>query len=276
MSRSRRTKRAGMSLLEVSIASIILVLVVLMTLSVMIAASGTAAKGAIGSDLEARGRAFIDFCKSQFMTARFLELSGYNTYLRYQIPVSQDASGRARFGYSAASGYNDPSGVGKECILRFEADLAIRESSSSIITTQAANLTGLPLLPVLQTRVANLDVNRDGDRNDTFVRGKIIQYVRTSAGVVESRSILSDQVMLAVASSGRFNGDFDGSAATPAERDWLFRYVDRNGASVLSSTPGTTGVAIQATVHHGTWDDTGKNFMVRRAAEMIYFRNGQQ
>ncbi|HXG60277.1 MAG TPA: hypothetical protein VNO22_02780 [Planctomycetota bacterium] len=275
MSRTPRRRRAGMSLLEVSIASIILVLVVLMTLSVMIAASGTAAKGTIGSDLETRGRAFIDFCKSQFMTARFSDLSSFNTLLRYQIPVSQNAAGQVQFGYSVASGYNDPSGVGKTCVLRFEADLAIRESSSAPITAQATNTAGLPLLPVLQTRVANLDVNRDGDRNDTFVRGKIVQYVLAATGLVERRSVLSDQAMLAVASSGRFNGDFDGSAATPADRDWLFRYVDASGATITSATPGTNSAGIRVTVHHGTWDDTGKNFMVRRATEMIYFRNDQ-
>jgi hypothetical protein len=275
MSPSLPNRRAGMSLLEVSIASIILVLVVLMTLSVMIAASGTAAKGTIGSDLETRGRTFIDFCKSQFMTARFQDLSSYNTLLRYQIPVSQNVAGQVQFGYSVASGYNDLSGVGKACVLRFEAELAIRESSTAPGTAQAANSPGLPLLPALQTRVANLDVNRDGDRNDTFVRGKIVQYVLNAAGSVERRSVVSDQAMLAVASSGRFNGDFDGSAATPADRDWLFRYVDAGGTTISSPTPGANAAGIRVTAHHGTWDDTGKNFMIRRATEMIYFRNDQ-
>ncbi|MFN3486365.1 MAG: hypothetical protein ACK44W_12910 [Planctomycetota bacterium] len=272
---SMLNRRAGMSLLEVSIASIILVLIVLMTLGVMIAASGTAAKGTIGSDLETRGRTFVDFCKSQFMTARFLDLSGYNTQLRYQIPVSQASNGQVQFGYSAAAGYNDPAAIGKSCVLRFEANLAIRESSSAPTTAQGASMFGLPPLPVLQTQVANLDVNRDGDRNDTFVRGAIVQYILTAASTVEQRAVLSDQVMLAVASSGRFNGDFDGQTSTPADRDWLFRYVDRTGATLTSPTPGSNAAGIRVTIHHGTWDDTGKNFMIRRASEMIYFRNDQ-
>jgi len=276
----KSTKNAGLTLIEVVIAAVILTAVVLMTLAILTTSTSAATKATLTGDLETRGRQFVDFCRNQFAWGRFRDPSGVhtlglysdNTEIRYQIPVNQSPGGNLEYGYTSRVGF-EPAGVGRACAIRFEADTILKESAASPSATQPASMPPLPPLPALATEIMNADLNKDRDRLDTFVRGRIRLYVVDAAGSgILSRGSLGDCLVLAVTGANRFNGDMDGNASTP---DLLFRYVDKNDAAVLGPTPGSGSVAVVVTAWHGNWDDLKKGFLVRRNTEKINFRNAQ-
>ena len=282
-----RDRRAGATLLEVLIASVILIAIVLMAMVVLMNASGAAAKASISGSLENRARMLLERCRSTFMTARFrdpenivdgLGMHVNNTQVWFQIPSSGSNSGATGWGFSSNLGLSDPQSAGKSCILRFEAETVLRESSAAGTATQPTTVTAadLPALPELdEPDPRDVDLNRDGDLTDTFVVGKLMQYILTEDLEVETTATFDNNIVLAVVGTNIFNGDVDGLASTAAEQDYLFRWVDQDGATVAGQWPGTQSRAVVLSVWHGAWSDDGKMYYMRRGTETIRFKNPQ-
>ncbi len=282
--------RGGFSLIEVMIAGAIMAFISIAAMTVVMSASNAAAKNTLTGELETRGRDFVERCRSQFLTARFrdsandtLGLYINQTFLWYQLPVAVNNTGSSAWGFSRDIGFNDTDAVGRSCVLRFEAETVLRESASASIATQpAGGPTGLvlPALPALEYPTPrNIDINRDGDLLDTFVRGRVMQYILDASQAVVTKAVFSNDVMLAVTGGNQFNGDFDGLTSTLADQDFLFRWVDKDGATYISDWPNSAvdngGRAVVVSVWHGTYSDDGKMFYVRRTSEAIRFQNAQ-
>jgi hypothetical protein len=314
-----RTGRSGLTLLEVMIGSLILSAVVMMAMSSLMSSSTTASKGASASELEQRGLRFLGFCRDDFSIAQFtktinlggtpwvlgIPLNSYSTAIAYRIPGTRDAAGVALPGGAMAFGYTSPlsppySGFYQDlaCLLRFEAETVLKESTSSIAAVQAANWgTPFSSYPTLVDKTLGLDLNGDGNRTDTFVSGKIVRYIlapsgsavgtghpaMTWNGVTQSplllpREVLSDEVVLRVNSTspGDFLADFDGHATSPASAiDALFRFVDSSGSVdgtlVDNSNVATTGKGVLIGVVHAKPDTTGKGYIVRKNSLLVRF-----
>jgi hypothetical protein len=300
----RARRNSGLTLVEVVIASAILVLITLAAFIILISSTKTANNSSIQSGLEARGREFLSTCRNYFYTGQFgnqnvpnLGLYDVNNQMRFQIPVSRDATGAMPYGFTSNIGTNDPNMANVSfCVLRFEANTILRESAGSVPATvnqaaTTATVPPLPALPALQTIILNVDANQNGKLTDTFVQGKIKKYViGPTPGNLAVLTILgsetfADNVILGVDANGNFDGTIDpkaGTAVDPADGDgvyrgdWLFRYVDNNGNTVLGNWPGQLTVGIAVTVWHGSRDESGKGFILRSCKETIRFRNTQQ
>ncbi len=274
-------RRSGLTLLEVIIASAILAMVLAITFQILFGSTKTASQASITGDLENRSRTLVDFCKLQFLTGKFAgpapSVGGYaflgipnttppGTEIRYQIPVDRNAEGVLVYGYTYQIGTGDPAGLGKACILRFEATSALLESAGLAVPPQPAAFWGLGFpAPVAlggpAVRVLNMDINKDGDRLDTFVWGKVVRYVITAGGAYESSEDISDRVLL------RFEGGMFYSSMTGTER--LLAFFPSTAADAITAS----GVLIN--VWHGAFDQSGKDFSTRSGAEGIRFRNRQ-
>lgn len=299
---NKKKGNAGLTLLEVVIASAILMIVVGMTMRILFTSSTIVNRSSNTSGLEQRGRQFLGFCRGQFYAGRFrdpqnlqiLGLYDSSTQVRYQIPVNRDDTGAMQYGYTSAIGKNDPQLLApKACVLRFEADTALRESAAAPTASQMVGslVPPLPALPALKPLLINVDANKNGTQNDTYVSGKIMKYVlipdvaAPGGQRIESSETLDDQVILGVDASGQFNGKIDPltgpGSPNPNDSDgvyrgnWLFRYVDAAGNTVLGPFPGTQGIGVLVTTWHGNFDENRKGFLLRRDRETVRFRNPQ-
>lgn len=299
-------KVAGVTLIEVMIVAVILAIILLVTMFILFDMSSTVSDASVNSNLEERARNFLQYCNDDLSYARFTGLvtvgaGVYNlgiysdsTEIRYQI-AGVDNSSPPPILNPIVYGYLDPNATtanifrqGLACFLRFEAHTALRESSTASATSQATNLWSPPLpgLPALTSEIVNMDIDRDGTRTGTFVLGRIRRYVVApngtplggAAGALLHSKTLSENVLLRVTSSGVFNGDVDGNAATP---DLLYRFVDANGVTLTNAlgqpinapTVATTSVAVAVT--HGNFYDFRRKYSQRRATDLIKLRNIQ-
>lgn len=309
-------KTAGYTFIEVMIASLILVAVVTISMSILFSSTRTAARGSVTSDLEERGRKFTDFCKEEFLQAKFtgqITLGGsgatnlgisdtvYNTAIGYQMPGNNNAAGAALGSGQVVFGYTSPFAGARgfrqtlACFIRFEADTVFKESSSAPSATQMTNWGApFPNYPTLPAAIVmNADINKDGDKADTFVRGKIKKYVfapmdaanpvyiANGSACLLGTETLSDQVILRVNPSapGKFNWNVDGDASTPASAlDPLFLFVDQdgpNGVAITNANLAAQGKGVAVTIWHGNYDDDHKTLAIRKNSTTIRFRNTQ-
>jgi len=280
-------KQAGLTLVEVIIASAILSAVVLMAMSVLFSTSRTAASGQVMAQLEQRGNRILGFCRDQMSTASFKHQTftnlgivtspnSYNSAIAFQVcgPAVVGPTGAAtlQFGYPDPRVPNQTFNANLACFLRFEADTVYQESSGSPAATQAANWTspGLPAFSPLTTVVLNQDVNGNGSQYDTFVCGRIMKYVvDETTNTVIGRERLDDQVLLRVSGTGP--GAFSGDVDADGQVDLLFCFASSAGVADTGLT-GATGSGILINVWHGSLDDTGKLFILRNNKSLIHFR----
>lgn len=284
-------RRAGMMLLEVVVAFAILAAVMALTMGLLLDSSRFVARMSRRGDLENRGRELTAFAKTLLLTGKFYgpgpalggisQLGIFSSYteIRFQFPVSRGSTDGVVYGFTSKIGLDDPAGAGMTCILRFEADTLLRESEQSpaAVSQPAANWdSSFPPLPAVSQKTLNLDINRDGDLLDSFLKGKLRRYVVDAAGAMACVEKLSDDVILEVAQTG--STTFPYSMEDPATRirEPLLRFVDASGALVPGSNPGTTGRALVLTVWHGSLDESGKEFPLRKSSELLRFRNVQQ
>jgi hypothetical protein len=316
---------AGMSLLEVLIASLILAFVVFMTIEILISGSTAVERSGITGTLEHRGRLTVHVCSNEFVSARFrldhtnpvtalqnlnpypiagisgnadLGIYASNTEIRYMLAGTQDSDGLSPQSLPPSPsikngqivwGYTSPlpvpsNGFRKDlaCLIRFEADTVLLESAGSppVASQPASWGAPFPALPALLSQNVNWDIDQNGVQTDTFVRGRLRQYVVAPAGhplggpagTILGISTLSDNVVLKVQGGNQFNADMDASPGS----GMLFRFVDKTGAIAMSgSLPGPAATSIIMTVWHGNFDDRGRAFWVRKNSETVGFRNSQ-
>src|SRR5439155_9450997 len=130
-------RNQGTSLLEVVIASAILVDVGGMSLGDLLGSGKIVRTSSQTGSHEATGRQITNFCKSTFLFARLsgtgpslggttsLGIGRDYTEIRYQVPVSPDEKGKVRFGSTNFIGMDDPAGANRICVIRFEADAVL-------------------------------------------------------------------------------------------------------------------------------------------------------
>lgn len=221
-----------------------------------------------------------------------------NTEIRYIVPVTQGPTGASLAAGQMAWGYRNPvpSALAGDlgfrqnlaCYIRFEADRVYRESAGSpqVLVQPASWGAPFPALPDLSNpvsteRILNIDVDKNGSMNDTFVHGKIRKYIVAPSGHPSLTSTqtnpltiegLDDDVILKVSSGTRFDGPMDGTAGSGL----LFQFVDKSGSAAMSgSVPSSTATALVLTVWHGALDDRAKDFWLRKATQTIHFRASQ-
>lgn len=281
-------RRAGVTLLEVTIASTILVAVFGVGINVLLRSGSIASSGSQASHLEAVGRQVTNHCRSGFMYAR---LSGpaptlggistlgiWNNYteVRFQVPVTPDEHGKLKFGATKRIGLDDPSGENNFCVIRFEAETILRESAAATAAaSQPASSWGdsFPKLPTLATVLLDLDLDGNGSRADTFLTGRIQKYEISAQGAFVSVESLCRGVLLRVKPGGSpyvYDMTSSSDAAEP-----LFRFVDSAGNLVAGSSPGSAASAIVVTVWTGTQNDLRKKYFLRKSSEVVRFRNPQ-
>lgn len=287
-------RNAGLSLIEVVIASAILVAVVAIAMSVLFSGTRTAASGQLMSQLEQRGVRTLAFCREQMASAAFTHPTytnlgivpgTSNTAIGYQVcgPATVQTTGTATltFGYVdpriPVNAATQPVNPVLACFVRFEADTVYMESSASASASQIANWTSpsLPAYPTLPStdttqlivKVLNMDINGNGTRTDTFVSGRIMKYiVDEPTGAVVGREKLDDQVVLAL-NAGAFSGDVD----LDGQRDYLFAFTDSTGA-VNTALTGATASGMLLNLWHGAVDENGKGFILRNHRQLIHLR----
>lgn len=323
-----RKRTAGVTLVEVIIASVILAAVCLVAFTTLFSSTSIASKGAIVSKLEERGVRFLSACRDDLSAAQLsqsIALGGspanfslgipsatpnsFNTAVAYRIPGNRNASGGATPSLTVVYGYNSPftkttpavdTGFYQDlaCVIRFEGEEILQEGTSTPAVAQAANWgTPFPAFPLLSLKRFNLDLNGDGDRTDSFIRGKVVKYVVAPLGSyvgtahtaivlngtalppnLLSREVLSDNVVLRAnsGSAGDFNADLEGHG-TPTNSGLIFGFLDPATGQLnrtITSSPAASGIQIQ--IWHGDFDDTGKNFFFRKNSALIHFRPGSQ
>jgi hypothetical protein len=210
-----------------------------------------------------------------------------------------------------------------QAVVRFEPELVYCEGSSTTVlqpatadlkapqtwrpNPYAGNVSLAPGTPLpVFSRATNvpldLDMNRDGDKLDVFVKGKIWKYVMQpvlplaatpvlQTYTVHSYVMVSDNVFLPVV-GGVFRGDMEpavtgaviGSTVNLTDgKDWLFRYLRAEPSdppttygylddSATLAFPGPNTVCLGITIWHGALDDTGKFFTLRKTWERAPFR----
>ena len=88
MTRSKRDRPRGLSLLEVTIAGVILVTLIFMVFSVLHQSQTAAAIGGATGEAEARGQRDLDACKGELMFAKIVmsDFPSAKSSIRYQLP----------------------------------------------------------------------------------------------------------------------------------------------------------------------------------------------
>ncbi len=232
------------------------------------------------------------------VTGNELGIYSNNTEIRFIVPVTQDPAGVTLIPGQVAWGYRYPGSIHPvgdlgfrqdlACYIRFEADLVYRESAGSpqVLVQPASWVAPFPALPDLSNplvteMILNIDVDKNGSMNDTFVHGKLRKYIvaptghpSLTAGQTDPLSVegLDDDVILKVSSGTQFNGSMDGTAGSGL----LFQFVDKSGVPAMSGTvPSSTATALVLTVWHGALDDRKKDFWLRKATQTIHFRASQ-
>lgn len=292
-----KKRAAGLTLLEVVIASVILVAVVAVAMSILFSGTRTATNGQLMSQLEQRGNRTLTFCREQMSTASFTHPTytnlgivpgTANTAIGYQVcgpaTVTQSGTATLSFGYVdpriPVNSATQPVNPVLACFLRFEADTVYMESSAAPAAAQAANWTNpaLPAYPALPTndptqlivRVLNMDINGNGTRSDTFVSGRLMKYiVDETSGTVVGREKVDDQVILALSGAGA--GAFGGDVDLDGQPDLLFAFTDSTGA-VNTTLTGATASGLLLNLWHGCVDESGKRFILRNNRQLIHLR----
>jgi hypothetical protein len=279
---------AGMTLLEMTIASTILVAVFGVGINVLLRSGSIATAGSQASHLEAVGRQVTNHCRSNFMFARLSgpgpTLAGtstlgiWNNYteVRFQVPVTPDDKGKLKFGTTKNIGLDDPTGENRICIIRFEAETILRESAAATTAAgQPATSWGaaFPALPTLSTVTLNIDLDGNGSRADTFLSGRLQKYEVSAQGAFVGVESLCRGVILRVEPAANpFRYDM---TASPQAAEPLFRFVNGSGALIPGSSPGSAAAAIVVTLWTGSLNENRQKYFLRKSSETVRFRNPQ-
>jgi hypothetical protein len=258
-----------------------------------------------------------------------------HTQVHFQVALQSTGGGNVDYGYVGGKLNVDPTTkkaiytdlvgtpkynwIGCTCVIRFEPELVIMENGATDLGlvqpttnddsgpqdwhTNPYNNGGqvAPGAAIPKIRIKG-DLNKDGDKTDVFVKGKIWKYVFapgpgwptiTTAWAAKAMNVkdaltterISDDVVLAVDPTTKtYEADWDAPTTDPVPgKDWLFRYLaseqnppstyGRTDTTCLTNFPGPNSVAMMVVIWHATEDDSGKGtYNFRKAWERIPFR----
>jgi hypothetical protein len=243
--------RTGMSLLEVTIAGVILMTVILLVFGILHQSQTAAASGQAMAEAEERGRKALDACKTELLFARLVLgdfPTGTKNRIRYQIP---SVSGALLYGYPDSGGTFQ---AGWSAVIRFVEERVILEP-------EAADVAGAERF--------GYDLNRNGSVADAFSVGKIVRETYNGTDSIASLQgsvTISGDVLLRRPDP---RADMDGDGAG----DPLFELLDFNGGATIPS-PGTVAM-VRVNVWHGLFGPNRTAFHLRNNRQDIQFRNPQ-
>ncbi len=246
-------RRAGFTLLEVMIASAIGVVMILATYLVFSTSLSAQSSGEKTGYLEERGRILLDRLVERLRTSNILFVETSSTLvprIDFQVPVDPDGNGSV---VNVSTGKIDWGSV---------------ETTGHVLT--GYHRFQFQAQRLIQESVIKQDLNGDGDQNDTFALGRIVES--SSGGTISSKAVGGDigaEVMFLYGNftadlNARFDSDGDGNNANAGE-DVMF--VRLNGAD---------GKAKQITV--GFWlvvKDSSKRYVTHHFREVVMLRNTQ-
>ncbi len=237
-------------MLEVTIASVILVTVIFMVFSVLHHSQMTAAIGTATGEAEERGRRVLNECKTELMFAKLVlgDFPFAKNRIRYQLPSK---TGALAYGAFNASGAFQ---AGWSYVIRFQQEKILLEP-------QAADVSG--------AERHRLDLNRNSKPDEAFAVGKIVKETydgALSTSTLITSVVLSDDILLRYpTATDDMNGDGAG--------DPMFELLDANGAVTIAS-PGTVK-QVRVNVWAGLFGPNHDTFHLRNNVQSTQLRNAQ-
>src|SRR5258706_9360990 len=117
MKRIQHPAAAGLTMIEVMIATAILGVVLFMAYGILVSTSTTSTRGQLTFNLEARGKQLLERCKVDFYDARFndtansglLGIHDNHTQVHFQVALQQSGGGNVDYGFVGGTlNYADP------------------------------------------------------------------------------------------------------------------------------------------------------------------------
>lgn len=180
-SKGCRVSCRGFTLVEVMIASLLLVAIALLMIGLLLTGEKSLGQAAVAADLDARGVQTTESLLRDFAQANFLSVSATNEQIELQVPVDHDGdgdvlddAGAIDWGYQGQLGWR----------VRYRA---VPEETWDEAALQ-------------------IDVNRNGV-TEIFVRCRIEREILDPLGGVADTSTLDREVLLL---QSPLNGDVDG------------------------------------------------------------------
>ncbi|MBI4566377.1 MAG: prepilin-type N-terminal cleavage/methylation domain-containing protein [Planctomycetes bacterium] len=272
-----RSRKQGLTLLEVMIATA--VLAVMVGLAFMVHASGmTAADEArTRADLTVRGRMAIDRVRQELQFARIVsienDIAGPPAYhdhtgVRYQVAMGI-VGGVPLYGYRTGDA-SQAMVAGRSATIRFVADEVVREPNAP------APIVILPAIPAgLKVHRVNYDVNGDGDLDDLFYLGNLVLQFIDASGTVDPSKDTKIAGKLAVRSQPGLAQDLDGDVNGDGVDDPMFIMLDADNNEVPNLAASAATRKVRVTLYHAYLDTRRKKLLISRNQEEIRLENPQ-
>jgi hypothetical protein len=250
--RKARERAGGFSLLEVTIAGVILVAIILIVFGILHESQSAANIGTATGSAEERGRLVLDTCKNELIYAKIVlsDFPADRSYIRYQVP---NRTGALAYGYFDSSGTFH---AGWSAILTFLPQRLYLEPAAA---------APLPL-PSQRLRV---DINLNGNNADALAVGMIVREIYDGVApgsTLMARIPVSNDVIL---NASTLNGDVNGDGVN----DPLFELLDSTGTITIPS-PATVRM-VRVNVWHGLFATTLDQIYLRRNNQDVQLRNPQ-
>lgn len=258
----KRYKIRGFTLVEVIIATALLVIIIAITFNVIITSQRTYSTGATISDLEEKGRLFIDRIKDELSEAKITSITNYHSRIQFQVPVDPDGNGSVintvtkAIDWGAISPLPPPNNGHKlnwSYAYEFGATQTLNEATDGI------------------------DYNNDGTLNAIFVSGKIYHIVLDNLGVERQRTSIGHDVILRRSITTPAQVDLGIMSGLPPNPptvlgDPLFIQLDPDGIEVPFSP-----VMVRVNIWHGKLDTSGNftRFYLKNSNNTVALRNPQ-
>ncbi|MBI2932952.1 MAG: hypothetical protein HYY16_15010 [Planctomycetes bacterium] len=270
---NRHTAR-GTTLIEIAVATGILAIMMAFVSMIFFNAQRSGEDISISAGLTSRGRIALDTIRSElaFASMSFTPppatggVDVDHSRIRYQIPIV--VAGTPTYGCVTSTASID--GGFHEIV--FVADLILRETNGAAVALQAENEDATQPAGTL---IAQMDVNNDGDQNDTFARGRLRKRSYDNGGGLQEDIALDDYVLLRCkpGSLDELDGAIRSDGMTPAiDLDPLFLLIDDTGAE-SPSVAATRRVRV--TLWHADFDKRGRAVLMIRSQDDVRLENPQ-
>lgn len=267
-------RQSGMTLIEVVIASIILVVVLYAVFLVLFSSTEHATNGSISGDLEYRAQAFIEEFNNMFKMVKVTNIAVDHSSIEFQILVDHDGDGDVTDAvgtneYGILSPLTAPwDGQRKDWYARliFEPNIVYREPNGP---TPALGVT---------VETVKLPLNRDPQDNDALVSGTVwLEYYASPADVaafpggnpVHRVSYAGSTLILQVHDGTGYGADLD----EDGDSDFLFQVIDINGNDVAAANITASGAGLMLNPWFGNFGYQRKSFLLRNKMQGIRLRN---
>lgn len=249
-------------MLEVMIASAVLVAAVLIAFRVLSSSQSLYGEAAVAQDLEERGRRFLDHYKKELMFCRITGLASDGAWIRYQVQLT---------GYDILGNFTLPA---QQYGQTYNGDQPNWEYELAFVPTriylESAGATAPPGVSAPVETLAGIDMNGDGDVSDAFVQGNIEQRIYDSSGILRDVS-RPDGFVILTGGGGGLAGDVDNDG----DADGLFTVLDLAGGVVPPGSIAASGVKMRVGLWHGDFNESKTRFVLRNLKDEWKFRNPQ-